>query len=632
MKIVKSIKSKIEEYKSYKNPKYSRTLSTQNNKKRNIFKFIQLKNFGKKYGESLYKHFKVMDDIDSYELLINLFGKRKIRKALDDPEATTAQIGDLLLESGNVEFFDEAKKNYVLENMRNCIAFNRATELELSEIQLGIRPETFRRKSLNDKSMIDIFEENGITKDVLKEIYDMYGTEIIAQYNRDSYLRNATILMINEKYKDENALGGLQDHVTYYSEEDFDAIFQKYFSKENLSETEQYILIGLLAKESDLIGAYTVKHLRENPDYIKAEINIGIFKDIVVSGKTYTNEERKRIVALSKIWNEEDFNKYNNLVLLKQRLSSLPKTQDTVDTIHKIEEILSKPLNEITMQAEEIADFMNSAFMEYEVENRNQIMENVYNPKKAKEIVITDLQQMGSAAMIHFFNPKKTISNYMSYINGLEERRSKELGKAFEFPEDEKKKMLLQYHAKENHYITDYALDFEGIGQVGSFDTRYVTNTSNQLSAMIVTPEEILKGNGIRSKIALGFSRETVNPELIATISDKNIYSNKGIDYVESDNPFKDFSASYDEMISNKEKNGNNTEVVLFRNSYISSLKSSYVMYIGHRKLDSQIEKENIELIKAQMKEVGLEVPLVIFDRYSIQENIKSNEQRDEKV
>ena len=86
-------------------------------------------------------------------------------------------------------------------------------------------------------------------------------------------------------------------------------IFQKYFNNKELSQTEQYILIGLLAKEADLIGTYTVKHLREHPEYIKSEINVGIFDNIVLSGKTYTNKERKEIATLGKVWSKDDLNK-----------------------------------------------------------------------------------------------------------------------------------------------------------------------------------------------------------------------------------------------------------------------------------------------------------------------------------
>ena len=54
MNFIESIKSKIEEYKQYKNPRYSRALTVQNSKKRNIFKYIQAKSLGRKYGELLY--------------------------------------------------------------------------------------------------------------------------------------------------------------------------------------------------------------------------------------------------------------------------------------------------------------------------------------------------------------------------------------------------------------------------------------------------------------------------------------------------------------------------------------------------------------------------------------------------
>ncbi len=624
MNFIESIKEKISEYKQYKNPRNTRSLIIPNSKNRNIFKYIQAKSLGRKYGKALYKHFKVMDDVDSYDLLINLFGKRNIERAFENQDATTAQIADKLFKAKKMEFPNGMQTNYVLKNMMNCIIFNRATGLNLSEIQLGIRPETFCRKSLNNKSMLDIFEENEVTQSILKEIYDMYGKEIVECYNNDTYLRNKTVLKLDGKNKSTIAIDGLQDHVTYYSEEDFNLIFQKYFNNEELSETEQYILMGLLAKESDFIGTYTVKHLREHPEYIKSEIDVGIFDDIVLSGKKYTNDERRKIATLNKVWSKDDLKRYNNIGLLRKRLESLSKTQNTVEIMHTIDEILSKSLSEVVEESSEISDFMESAFMDYEVENRNQIVEKVYNPEKTQEIVITDLAQMDSAAMLHFFNPSRTMSNFDTYVKELEEKRSKELGEKFEFSEKEKETMLLQYQAKENHYITDYALDFEGIGQVGSFDTRYVTNTSNQLCAMVATPKEILEGRGTRGQIALGFSKETLSPELIATISSENIHSNKGIDYVESNNQFEDFSVSYNELVSDEKQFENNTEIVLFRNSYENSLKPSYVMYIGNDKLNSEVEKKNLELIKRQMKEVGLDVPLVIFDRYSIREKAKN--------
>lgn len=183
MNFFENIKSIVEEYKDYKNPKGLKALTTQNSKNRNIFKYIQAKSLGKKYGDALYKHFKVKKNIDNYDLLINLFGKKNIERALSNQGLTTVQIADKLFEKENEETFKGMQGNYMLQNMMNCIAFNKATGLNLSQTWYGIHPETFHRKSLDDRSMLDIFEENEVTKDVLKEIYDMYGENIITCYN-----------------------------------------------------------------------------------------------------------------------------------------------------------------------------------------------------------------------------------------------------------------------------------------------------------------------------------------------------------------------------------------------------------------------------------------------------------------
>lgn len=388
-----------------------------------------------------------------------------------------------------------------------------------------------------------------------------------------------------------------------------------------MSKTEQCILIGMLVKETELINMYTPKHLKENQEFIKAEMDIGIFDDMVISDKSYSNEDRKRLVSLKGTWKKDDLDRYNNLDLLKQRMLSGAQTQENLQVIKKIEEIMEKPFEDIQNSASEIADVMNDIYMDYEVQNRSQIIENVYNPKDSQEIVITDLAQMGESAMLHFFSPNSRMSRFDAYVKRLEDQSSKSSGKKVVFSDEEKEAMKLQYENKENHYITDYALDFEGIGQVDSF-LQYATNTSEQLCAMITTPEKILSGKEIRGTVALGFSKQTLEPSLIATISNKNIHSNKGIDYVESSNTFKDFSASYDELIANDKKSGGNTELVLFRNSYEASLKPSYVMYIGNDKLDSANEQQNLNDIREQMKNAGLNVPLVIFDRYSIREKM----------
>ncbi len=622
MGFLDSIKETVNEYKRYKeNGRNSKSLA-KNGRSGGIINYLALKRFEQKYEETLYKHFQIPKGIKHYEQLINIFGKKNLTNVLNDSTITTCEMGDKLFEGLSSEEVRSRDEKFVIEMLEDSIAFNRATGMELSEINSGISPQYYKRKSLNNGNMIDVLKGNNITKDELQEIYQIYGQEIISSYNNDSYIRNKSVLKIHEEdSKKSSYTGELQDHVTYYSEGDFKAIFDKYFNGEEMSKTEQCILIGMLVKETELINMYTPKYLKENSEFIKAEMDIGIFDDMVISNKSYSNEDRKRLVSLKGTWKKDDLDRYNNLDLLKQRMLSATQTQENLQVIKKIEEIMKKPFEDIQNSASEIADVMNDIYMDYEVQNRSQIIENVYNPKDSKEIVITDFAQMGESAMLHFFAPSSRMSNFDAYVKRLEDQSSKSLGKKVVFSDEEKEAMKLQYQNKENHYITDYALDFEGIGQVDSF-LQYATNTSEQLCTMITTPEKILLGKEIRGIVALGFSKQTLDPSLIATISNKNIHSNKGIDYVESDNTFKDFSASYDELIANDKKSGGNTELVLFRNSYEASLKPSYVMYIGNDKLDSANEQQNLNDIREQMKNAGLNVPLVIFDRYSIREKM----------
>ena len=76
--------------------------------------------------------------------------------------------------------------------------------------------------------MISIFKENNVDRQTLQEIYEIYADEIVSQYNQDVLLKNKSVLVSNGKYNIGSASGGLQDHVTEYTEEDFKEIFNKY--------------------------------------------------------------------------------------------------------------------------------------------------------------------------------------------------------------------------------------------------------------------------------------------------------------------------------------------------------------------------------------------------------------------
>ena len=146
---------------------------------------------------------------------------------------------------------------------------------------------------------------------------------------------------------------------------------------------------------------------------------------------------------------------------------------------------------------------------------------------------------------------------------------------------------------------------------------------------MLIKFENILKIRGTRGNLALGFSRNTLSPDLIATISNRNMHSNKNIEYIETENDFKDFSCNYEELL-NLDEAEQNTELVMFRNTDLATLKPSYVMYISYRDLSFEEEKRNIEVYKEKMRQAGLEIPFVIFDTYTMNKKMKEieNEER----
>ena len=619
-----NLKEWLEEYRRYQKMNNAVLTLALNGKKKSLLQFLTAMRFGNRYGDELYRRFGITNGVEYYAYFLEKFGKKAMEIALNDTKKPTSQVVEEMLSVEDLLQMDpkDLRKDYILSNLKESYAFNHATGLELHELEFGSYFVHHQPSSYGNKKILDFLTEQHVDKEVFREIYEMYQEEIISEFMNDDKLRNKSILT-----QDIAKNGAIQDHVTHYSPEDYQNIFQKYFQNEPMTKTEIHILLGLLQKETDFIATYTVENLKKHPEYIKAEVASGIFEDIVVREKTFTNDERKQRAFLSGIWKKEDFERYSNLEKLKQRVDSLPKTEEHLQILKQIEQISGMSYAKLKEQGEEIKELMEDMFLEYEIDNRNHIIESVYQPENEEVVVIDDLSKMDcGVAMLHFFQAERNMSTFESYIEQIEETRSKSLGREVKLSEEEKKRLLPLYQASENHFLPEYHLNFEGVAQVGTFDERYVTNTSNQQSAMVVGLEDLIQNASSRGVVALGFSRATLHPELIATISDHNIHSNKGIDYVESVNPFLDFSATYAELTSEEAKKSENTEIVLYRNSEEASLKPSYVMYLANNKLDSQSEQKNIEQIKKQMEEAGLKVPLVILDREAIREKMKQQE------
>lgn len=89
----------LKEYKSYKRRSGHSALISQKDKKKNMIRFIQLKQFEKEYSDILYKRFRIMRNLDDYQMLIDVFGLKNLEKTLQNKETTVSEFANTLFES-----------------------------------------------------------------------------------------------------------------------------------------------------------------------------------------------------------------------------------------------------------------------------------------------------------------------------------------------------------------------------------------------------------------------------------------------------------------------------------------------------------------------------------------------------
>lgn len=503
--------------------------------------------------------------------------------------------------------FIRSNRNSKKQNYNNSQLFKETTGLDITEYRYGINPrETFRNSS---DSLIYIFGREKITKKKIEGIFNSYGNQIINEYLNDVRLKNKSILT-------RTSYGMIEDHVNIYGEDDLKEIIKKYVKEEEMTEKERYIFMGLLQKVAEILDVYKAKNLSTYEKYIKAELDIGVFYNIVINNRKYTNHQRKSLVKLSKFWDRETIEKYDNLDLLKKRLEKIPGTAGAIENINTIQKM---DLKSIIHYSQKIKSHIIDLYMYYESINRTDIIRKTYlPPTNPNNVIIDSINDLSKTALVHFFGIYNKVFSLENYIYKLE----KEYGRKIN--QKEKECIRKSFESMNNNFIPNRSVDMRAIGQSDDGDL-YNVNTSNQLSCMLIKFDDIIKMKGIRGNLALGFSEDYLQEELIAMISNKNIHSNKDIERIETNNEFRDFSCSYDELL-NKPENEDNTEIVMYRNTDTATLKPSYVLYISYRDINSEEEKKNIDFYKEKMKEAGLEVPFVIFDTYTMNKKINEKE------
>ena len=104
---------------------------------------------------------------------------------------------------------------------------------------------------------------------------------------------------------------------------------------------------------------------------------------------------------------------------------------------------------------------------------------------------IDDISKLREGAILHFFGIYQNVFSFDNYIYKLE----KEYGRDLSFEEKESARKI--FECKSNKFIPNMSIDMRAIGQSDDGEL-YNVNTSNQLSCMLITFENILKMKGTR--------------------------------------------------------------------------------------------------------------------------------------
>lgn len=305
-----------------------------------------------------------------------------------------------------------------------------------------------------------------------------------------------------------------------------------------------------------VFNCYPKDDLLNNFSFVKYDLQDIKNKDIL-------DVRRENYFRLKNLTIDEK-NKINNLDELKEKLKGIGNKQSTL-LLERIKKLSRK----------EIIDNINDIYIEFEMINRENIIENLYQPKNS--VVINDFKDL-RIQLLHIFirtpdnllekikndlklkiiNDRIDKNNKSSFLTQEEElvyqKRLKLLEKEFD-------QTIVNYSFSSNHSIYSDPNGF----------INYKADTENQISAGIYSAKYFL--DNFKPMIGVGFNRDGLESEAIVLSSSRHITSNTGLNNLELNDEFLDTSATLDEMIKNDGKG----EVVLFRRNIDYDTKASYI-------------------------------------------------------
>lgn len=366
---------------------------------------------------------------------------------------------------------------------------------------------------------------------------------------------------------------------------------------------------------------YSPEDLEKRRDLIEFEIKSGYFE------KYYKNlekgiplpslEEREKVLNTEKNLTPSQIKLFNEAHILQNKISLL-KNEKAKETLLGVLETSIKSKDYAKL--EKVHEYYQKTYKE-------EIVRALYSPKEQGLTVLEDYDDL-KTIMIHSFfrNPESILERYEKQLRTeITSARKTDKDNPNLSPLEQKifdGKMKKAREQLANQVVTDKTFNLDSIYSDASNIHQYKSNTSNQLSVSVVSPEYILRCG---SSIGIGFDQKGVASENILVSSPIYLTTNKGVNNIELPGSKLEFaSATLSEM-----EQASTNEIVLARNGENFSTKPSYI-FVSIAGKSPEKDKELLERGKKLAKENNL--PLVIINIPKLVQSYNEKQEQDKKL
>lgn len=417
---------------------------------------------------------------------------------------------------------------------------------------------------------------------------------------------------------------GISDYTKPFDAEMLHGIFEELRGLKFQKDNNQVKTRGQTFAKDVLVpfmSVYSLEDLEKRKDLVEFEIKSGYFekyyKDLEKGIPVPSIEERVKVLNAQRNLTPEQIKLFNQADILQNKISLL-KSEKAKETLLDVLETAVKEKDYAKL--EKVHEYYQKAYKE-------EIVRAMYSPSEKGLTVLEDYDDL-KTIMIHSFfrNPNSIIERYEKELREeiMSARKTDKDNPNFSPLEQEifDGKMKKAREQLANQVVTDKTFDLPSVYSDASNIFQYRSNTSNQLSVSVVSPEFILK-SGV--SIGIGFDQKGVASENILLSSPIYLTTNKGVNNIEIPGSKLEYASA---TLSEMERAGTN-EIVLARSGKNFSTRPSYI-YVSITGQNEEKDKEVLERGKKLAKENNL--PLVVINVPKLIQSYNEKQEQEKKV